>query len=131
MLDDEKIRPYFPLDATLQGVFDQYSHLLGIRFVEVKDAKVWADGVKLYRIENATAGTAIAYLYVDLFPREGKYGGMMLYQLKGGRAGPGGSYSIPVSALVVMCGHRRGTNRRCSRTMILSSSSTSSATASM
>lgn len=99
-LDDEKIRPYFPLDATLQGVFDQYSHLLGIRFVEVKDAKVWADGVKLYRIENATAGTTIAYLYVDLFPREGKYGGMMMYQLKVGRAGPDGSYSIPVSVLI-------------------------------
>jgi len=99
-LDDEKIRPYFPLDATLQGVFDQYSGLLGIRFVEVKDAKVWADGVKLYRIENATAGTTIAYLYVDLFPREGKYGGMMMSQLKVGRAGPDGSYSIPVSVLI-------------------------------
>lgn len=99
-IDDEKIRPYFPLDATLQGIFEQYSGLLGIRFVEVKDAKVWADGVKLYRIENATAGNTIAYLYVDLFPREGKYGHMMLYQMKGGRAGPGGSYSIPVSALI-------------------------------
>jgi len=99
-LDDEKIRPYFPLDATLQGVFEQYSRLLGIRFVEVKDAKVWADGVKLYRIENATAGTTIAYLYVDLFPREGKYSHTMLAQIKSGRAGPNGSYSIPVSVLI-------------------------------
>ncbi len=99
-LDDEKIRPYFPLDATLQGIFKQYSGLLGIRFVEVKDAKVWADGVRLYRIENATAGNTIAYLYVDLFPREGKYGHMMLFRIKGGRAGPNGSYSIPVSALI-------------------------------
>ena len=99
-LDDETIRQYFPLNSTMQGIFDQYSGLLGIRFVEVKDAKVWADGVRLYRIENATAGNTVAYLYVDLFPREGKYGHMMLAQMKGGRAGPNGSYSIPVSALI-------------------------------
>ncbi len=89
-LDDEVIRQYFPFNQTMQGIFDQYSGLLGIRFVEVKDAKVWADGVKLYRIENATGGDTIAYLYADLFPREGKYGHMMEYQLKGGRAGPHG-----------------------------------------
>jgi thimet oligopeptidase len=99
-LDDETIRQYFPLNQTMQGIFDQYSGLLGIRFVDVKDAKVWADGVKLYRIKNATGGNTIAYLYVDLFPREGKYGHLMEYQLKGGRAGPRGSYSIPVSAII-------------------------------
>ncbi|MFA4824346.1 MAG: M3 family metallopeptidase [Methanoregula sp.] len=99
-LDDEKIRQYFPLNSTMQGIFDQYSSLLGIRFVEVKDAKVWADGVKLYRIENATSGNTIAYLYADLFPREGKFGHWMLYQITAGRAGPHGSYSIPVSALI-------------------------------
>jgi len=99
-LDDETIRQYFPLEPTMQGIFDQYSSLLNIRFVDVKDAMVWADGVKLYRIENATGGDTIAYLYVDLFPREGKYGHMMMYQLAGGRAGPEGSYSIPVSALI-------------------------------
>ena len=99
-LDDETIRQYFPLDPTMQGIFNQYSDLLGIRFVEVKDAKVWADGVKLYRIENATAGDTIAYLYLDLFPREGKYGHMCMYPMIIGRAGPNGSYSIPVSAII-------------------------------
>jgi thimet oligopeptidase len=99
-LDDETIRQYFPLESTLQGVFDQYAGLLGIRFVEVKDAKVWADGVRLYRIENATGGNTLAYLYADLYPREGKYGHWMLYQVKAGRAGPHGSYSIPVTALI-------------------------------
>ncbi|MDO9326032.1 MAG: M3 family metallopeptidase [Methanoregula sp.] len=99
-LDDETIRQYFPLDATMQGIFDQFSGLLGIRFSEVKDARVWADGVKLYRIENAPDGNTIAYLYADLFPRQGKYGHMMMYQLKAGRAGPDGSYSHPVSALI-------------------------------
>jgi thimet oligopeptidase len=99
-LDEETVRQYFPLEPTLQGIFDQYAVLLDIRFVDVNDAKVWADGVKLYLIEDATGSDTIAYLYVDLFPREGKYGHMMMYQLAAGRAGPDGSYSIPVSALI-------------------------------
>jgi thimet oligopeptidase len=99
-LDDEAIREYFPFDPVMEGIFGQYSGLLGIRFSEVKDAKVWAPGVKLYRIENATAGNTIAYLYLDLFPREGKFGHMMMYPLTAGRSGPNGSYSIPVSAII-------------------------------
>ena len=60
---------YFPLNLTLQGIFDQFSGVFGIRFVEVKDVNVWAECVKPYRIENATVGSTIACLYVDLFPR--------------------------------------------------------------
>lgn len=99
-LDDEAIRPYFPLDPTLTEIFSRYEGPLGTRFYEVKDAKVWADGVKLYRIDNASSGSTIAYLYLDLHPREGKYSGGMMYPLTAGRAVPGGNYSVPVVAIV-------------------------------
>jgi thimet oligopeptidase len=99
-LDEEAIRPYFPLDTTVAKIFAQYENLLGIRFTEVKDAKVWADGVKLYRIGNATTGSTIAYLYLDLHPRQGKTAGGMMYTITGGRAGPGAAYSVPVVAII-------------------------------
>ena len=99
-LDEEAIRPYFPLDPTLAKIFAQYEGLLGIRFAEVKDAKVWADGVKLYRIENATTGSTIAYLYLDLHPRQGKTAGGQMYPITSGRAGPDTSYSVPVVAII-------------------------------
>jgi thimet oligopeptidase len=100
LLDDEAIRPYFPLDPTLTKIFALYEGPLGIRFNEVKDAKVWADGVKLYRIDNATTGSTIAYLYLDLHPREGKVNGGQMYTITGGRAGPGSTYSVPVVAIL-------------------------------
>ncbi len=99
-LDDETVRQYFPLDSVMGGMFDQYSDLLGIRIAEVKDAKVWAEGVQLYRIDNATSGDTIAYFYTDLFPREGKYGHMAMFGLVAGWAGPNDSYNIPVGAIV-------------------------------
>ncbi len=100
LLDDEAIRPYFPLDPMLTKIFGQYEGPLGIRFSEVKDAKVWADGVKLYRIDNATTGKPIAYLYLDLHPREGKVNGGQMYPITSGRAGPGAMYSVPVVAIL-------------------------------
>ena len=98
-LDDEIIRQYFPLDVVTTGMFNQYSGLFGVDFVEVKEAKVWAEGVRLYRVVNQSNGKTQAYIYLDLFPREGKYGHLMTSGLIGGKK-ENGSYSIPVTAIV-------------------------------
>jgi len=98
-LDDEIIRQYFPLDVVTAGMFDQYSGLFGVDFVEEKDVKVWAEGVRLYRVVNQSNGSTQACIYLDLFPREGKYGHLMTSGLIGGRM-ENGSYSIPVTAIV-------------------------------
>ncbi len=102
-LDNEKVRKYFPLDRVTKGMFEQYGPLFGIRFVEEVDAPVWAPGVRLYRIENAsgieTDRTPLAYMYLDLYPRPGKYGHTMMYPLTNGRA-LNGSYTVPVAAII-------------------------------
>jgi len=99
VIDSEKVREYFPLDRVTKGMFDQYGPLLGIRFVEQSNASVWAPGVRLYRIENATGSTTIAYMYLDLFPRDGKYGHTMMYPITGGRE-LNGTYAVPVAAII-------------------------------
>ncbi len=98
-LDDEVIRQYFPLDVVTAGMFKQYSGLFGVDFVEVKKAKVWAEGVRLYRVVNQSNGRTQATIYLDLFPREGKYGHLMTSGLIGGKK-ENGNYSIPVTAIV-------------------------------
>jgi len=99
-LDDETVRSYFPLDVVTVGMFSQFSRPLSVRFDEVNDARVWAPGVTLYRVANATDNTTLAYIYFDLYPREGKYGHMMMYPVVSGRTHPGGNYSVPVSVIV-------------------------------
>jgi len=98
-LDDETIRKFFPFERVVQGMFDCFGPLFGIRFAEVTGAKVWAPGVKLYRAINAADKRTLAYIYLDMFPRDGKYGHMMMVPLISGRA-KGAAYTVPVTAIV-------------------------------
>ena len=98
-LDDEEIRKYFPFERVVQSMFDCFGPLFGVRFAEVTDVKVWAPGVKLCRVINVADDRTIAYIYFDMFPRDGKYGHMMMVPLVSGRA-KGAEYTVPVTAIV-------------------------------
>ncbi|MBS1984319.1 MAG: Zn-dependent oligopeptidase [Bdellovibrionales bacterium] len=99
-LDDEKIREYFPADVVIKGMFAVYSKLLSVRYEEVKNAKVWAPGVKLYRVLPLKGSDPIGYFYTDFIPRPGKYSHAAAFSLIAGRSLPKGSYTKPVSAIV-------------------------------
>ncbi|MBC7742388.1 MAG: Zn-dependent oligopeptidase [Bdellovibrionaceae bacterium] len=99
-LDNEKIREYFPANTVVKGIFDVYSHLLGVNFVEVKNGSVWADNVKLYEIHNAKDCKLIGYFFTDLVPRAGKYGHAAAFTLISGRTLENGQYSLPISSIV-------------------------------
>ena len=71
--NEEELRPYFPLDRVLAGLFATAEALYGIRIV-ARDARAWDSQVRSYAIEDADGNMAAAF-YVDLFPRENKRGG--------------------------------------------------------
>jgi thimet oligopeptidase len=98
-INNEEIRKYFPFDMVLQGMFRIFGPLLGIRFAEVPAAPVWAPGVRLIRIIEENDDRTIAYIYLDMFPRDGKYGHMMMSPLIAGRVRERG-YAVPVTAIV-------------------------------
>jgi oligopeptidase A len=77
--NEEELRPYFPLDSVLDGLFATAQALYEIEIVE-RDAAVWDPEVKSYAIQNRD-GTMIAAFYVDLFPRENKRGGAWMNSL--------------------------------------------------
>ncbi len=99
-IDDEKVRQYFPADKVLDGMFKVYSTLFGIKLKEVKHPAVWADGVKLFEVHDKRSNKLLARFYVDLYPREGKYGHAAEFTLSPGHAVKKG-YRIPLAALVV------------------------------
>jgi thimet oligopeptidase len=99
-VDDEAIRAYFPADKAMAGMFKVYSTLFHVTFTQVPDAKVWADGVKLYEVHEAPSGKLLAKFYVDLFPRPGKYGHAASFGIGVAREVQDG-YQIPLGALVV------------------------------
>lgn len=97
-IDSQIVREYFPLDVVLKGMFDIYQTLLGVQFVEVESAVTWHSSVRLFQIRRA--GQIIAYFYLDLFPRNGKYNHFAAFELIKGYKEKDGNYRAPVCAIV-------------------------------
>jgi thimet oligopeptidase len=99
-VDNFEVAKYFPLQQVLDGMFELTSEMFGIEFREISDFDTWHDDVKLYAIDEAATGEEIARFYLDLFPREGKYGHAAEFPLIRARRLEDGTYQNPVCAMV-------------------------------
>lgn len=73
--DEEELRPYFPVEQVMAGMFDIFSRLFGIRVTEEAGVPGWDPAVKFYRIQDRATGLHLGGFYADWFPRENKRGG--------------------------------------------------------
>lgn len=98
-LRDELVRPYFPLPAILQELFDLTHDLFGVT-VEPADQQAWHPDVRYYRVLGAT-GQTIAGFYLDPYARpEEKRGGAWMDELTTSSAAcapVGQEYRLPVA----------------------------------
>ena len=99
-VDQFKVAEYFPLEPTLQGMFDVYQRLVGVRFERVEQTHAWHPDVRLYRVADADDGHHIGHFYMDLHPRPDKYGHAAAFTLRSGRQLADGEYQGGVSAIV-------------------------------
>ncbi|KAG9852611.1 zincin, partial [Aureobasidium melanogenum] len=114
-IDREQIAEFFPLETTVTGVLDIFSHLFGLVFKEIvgedRDALsstsqggdlVWQEDVQMYAVwdDGKEGGSFVGYLYLDLYPRAGKYGGMCNMNLQCGFQQEDGSRHYPATALI-------------------------------
>jgi oligopeptidase A len=72
--DEEALRPYFPMERVVGGMFDIVERLYGIKVVHKPAAHVWHPQVRYYEIREENAGLLGAF-YADWYPRESKRGG--------------------------------------------------------
>ncbi len=98
-VDNFEVAKYFPLPAVLEGMLELTSEMFGIRFREI-EGDTWHDDVQLFAIDEAATGEEIARFYLDLFPREGKYGHAAEFPLIPSRVRGDGSYQNPLCAMV-------------------------------
>lgn len=71
-ISSEDLRPYFPLDRVLDGTFEHFSKLFGLRFTAAPDYPVWHPDVVAYDVTEDATGKFVGTFYADFFPREGK-----------------------------------------------------------
>jgi len=73
-LNEEELKPYFPLDAVLAGFFDIVHRVFGVSLRQREGVDVWHADVRYYDLVDAN-GKVFAGAYVDLYARSGKRGG--------------------------------------------------------
>ena len=84
--DEEALRPYFPMDRVIAGLFELAGRVFGLRIAERPpgSAEVWHPEVKFYEMHDA-AERHVGSFYADWHPRESKRGGAwMNYLITGG-----------------------------------------------
>lgn len=82
-LDEEEIRPYFEMWATLEdGVFYAANQLFGITFEPRDNIPVYNEDMRVYEVFNED-GSTVGLFYVDLYARPNKSGGAWMSSIVG------------------------------------------------
>ncbi|MDQ3556271.1 MAG: M3 family metallopeptidase, partial [Gemmatimonadota bacterium] len=97
-LDEEELRPFFPLPRVLEGLWEIAGRLFGVRVSERTIDQVWHPEVRFFDLHDE-AGVHLGSFYTDWFPRETKRGGAWMNSLITG--GPRGAGWEPHLGLVV------------------------------
>ena len=107
IVSDEQLRPYFPENKAVNGLFEMVKRIYGITAKERKDVDVWHPDVRffeLYDENNELRGS----FYLDLYARENKRGGAWMDDCVGQMRKADGSLQKPVAYLT--CNFNRPVN---------------------
>jgi oligopeptidase A len=87
--DEEALRPYFPVDRVVSGLFELVHRLYGIRVEDEAGVAVWDAAVRCYNVRDED-GVFLGAFYADWYPRENKRGGAWMDALITGGPSTGG-----------------------------------------
>lgn len=124
-IDDEDLRPYFPVKGVMDGLFSIASRIFGITITQRETAyyesssatadgapETWHPEVTFYEIHDTKTGQHHGSFYADWHPRESKRGGAWFNPLQTGEFGQPhlgliiGNMSPPVGDTPALLTHR-------------------------
>ncbi len=99
-VDKEALRAYFPFQKVLEGMFNIYQNIFGLKFVKIATPYKWVDDLQLYLVTDSASGEPLGMFYLDMFPREGKFNHFAQFDIISGKLLPDGKYQRPTVALL-------------------------------
>jgi thimet oligopeptidase len=99
-VDTEALRAYFPFQKVLDGMFNIYQSIFGLKFEKITAPYKWIDDLQLYLVTDSVTGEPLGMFYLDMFPREGKFNHFAEFEILGGKLLPDGKYQRPTVALL-------------------------------
>jgi thimet oligopeptidase len=99
-VDKEALRVYFPFQKVLDGMFNIYQSIFGLKFEKIAAPYKWVDDLQLYLVTDSAAGEPLGMFYLDMFPREGKFNHFAQFDIISGKLLPDGKYQRPTVALL-------------------------------
>ncbi len=97
-ISDEQLRPYFPENRVVDGLFEVVHRLFGLTIKQREGVDVWHKDVKFYDA-FAKSGELRGSFYLDLYAREKKRGGAWMDDCVGRRVMENGDIQHPVAYL--------------------------------
>ena len=97
-INDEELRPYFPEDRVLSGLFELIKRIFNIRAVERHGVETWHKDVRFFDLLDEKDEVRGSF-YLDLYAREHKRGGAWMDDCIGRRKKIDGSLQKPVAYL--------------------------------
>ena len=95
-VSDEELRPYFPIDKVIDGMFEVVAHLYDISINRINSRSTWHEDVSMYEIlENERP---IAMFYLDPYARAKKRSGAWMADCRN-RRDVGNQTQLPVAYL--------------------------------
>jgi metallopeptidase MepB len=114
-LDQNKIAEYFPLQTSIEGMLNIFEEIFGLVFVKIEGEDraaisetgkgediVWHEDVQVFSVwdDEGEGSGFVGYLYLDLHPRDGKYGHAANFNIQPGFITENGTRRYPATALV-------------------------------
>lgn len=100
----EEISEYFEMDNTIKEMLKIFETLFNLSFTEVavKDSQssIWHEDVRQYAVKRKDSHEFAGWLYMDLFPREGKFGHAANIAIRTGYVQVEGQKKTTATALV-------------------------------
>lgn len=94
----EDLRPYFPINRVLSGLFQIVQKLYGLSIIKQNNIEVWRDDVAFFAVYDAQ-GELRGGFYTDLYARGGKRDGAWMDECRARQLSPNGHLQYPVAFL--------------------------------